>query len=85
MEGMILIAVLFLTATILFLGIVFCYLASKLLDIDLPFGRKVIDKTTPLGEDLFSKPDRIPVDQFLPRTDMPLKVKYSDKDIVTKQ
>lgn len=80
---MILIAVIFLTTVNLFLGVLFVWAVFGISNISLPFTKKE-DKVNKVGEDFFSRPERVPIDQFVPRGDIPLKVKYSEKDSYTK-
>lgn len=85
MEGMILVAILFLTVVVLLLGILFCYFAFKLIGQEIPIGFSSNDKINEVGADTFTKSGDVPINEFVPRKDMPLKIKYSDKDQYTKE
>lgn len=82
---MILIAVLFLTAVVLLLGTLFCYFALKMIGQEMPMIYKSEDKINEVGSDTFTEKGNIPINEFMPRKDMPLKIKYSDKDQFTKE
>lgn len=77
---MIEVLILFQTIIILFLGCVLCFLAYKLIkpnaEIKLPFSKE--------EGDIITRQNRVPIDQFLPRKDVPVKIEYSQKDDITK-
>lgn len=79
MEGLILLATLFLTCVMLTLGVVFVVLALRLLEATKP--QVFAPEET---QDTITLPKNVPIDQFMPAVDKPLTVKYSDKDQITK-
>ena len=84
MDGIIAVVLLFLTAVVLLLGILFLYFAFKLIGQEIPIGFNSTDKMNRMTTNEFTREENVPIDQFIPRKDMPIKIKYSEENKYTK-
>lgn len=82
METLLLCVALFQTIVILVLGVVFIYFAFRLFNLETNI---LPNRESGVNADRIDQTENVPLDQFLPRTDQPLKIKYSEKDKFTKQ
>ena len=83
MEGLILLVGLLLAIIILFQGIVFGLIVLRIFNAELG-GFKQVLPTKESGDSFTLASKEVPLDQFIPRGDIPVKVKYSEKDEFTK-